>query len=48
MVPSTTLNNNWDKDSPIVSQVLVRFAELKGGKIDDISKYIWFKKQMPR
>ena len=43
-----TLNNNWDKESPIVSQVLVRFAELKDGKIDDVSRYIWFKKQMPR
>ena len=43
-----TLNNTWDKESPIVSQVLVRFAELKDGKIDDVSRYIWFKKQMPR
>ena len=44
----TTLNNNWDYDSPIVPQMLVRFAELKDGKITDITKYIWFKKQMPR
>ena len=45
---ATTLNNNWDRNSPIVSQVLVRFGELKDGKIDDISRYIWFKKQMKR
>ena len=44
----TTLNNNWDKSSPIVSQVLVQFGELKDGKISDITKYIWFKKQMKR
>lgn len=43
-----TLNNNWDKASPMVSQVLVRFAELKDGEISDISKYIWYKKQMKR
>ena len=44
----TTLNNNWDYDSPIVPQMLVQFGELKDGKITDITKYIWFKKQMPR
>ncbi len=43
-----TLNNDWDKSSPLVSQVIVRFAELKDGKIDDISKYIWFKKMKER
>ena len=45
---ATTLNNNWDKSSPIVSQVLVRFAELKNGEISDMSKYIGFKKPMAR
>ena len=44
----TTLNNNWDYDSPIVPQMLVRFAELKNGAMADITKYIWFKKQMER
>ena len=44
----TTLNNNWDYDSPIVPQMLVQFAELKDGKITDITKYIWFKKPMKR
>jgi hypothetical protein len=45
---ATTLNNNWDRKSPIVSQVLVRFAELKNGEISDMSKYIGFKKPMKR
>ena len=44
----TTFNNNWDVESPVVPQVLVRFGELKDGKIADITKYIWFKKPMPR
>jgi len=44
----TTLNNNWDVKSPIVPQVLVRYGELKDGKIADITKYIGFKKPMPR
>ncbi len=44
----TTLNNNWDYDSPIMPQMLVRFAELKDVKISDITIYIWFKKQMKR
>ena len=49
----TTLKNNWDYDSPIVPQLLVQFAEfgpnpLAGGKITDITKYIDFKKPMPR
>ena len=38
----------WDPKSPIVPQMLVQFGELKDGKITDITKYIWFKKQMPR
>ena len=45
---ATTLNNNWDLKSSLVSQVLVRFGELKDGKIDDISRYIWFKKLRKR
>ena len=44
----TTLNNNWDVKSPVVPQVLVRYGELKDGKIADITKYIGFKKPMPR
>ena len=44
----TTLNNNWDYDSPIVPQMLVQFGELKDGKITDITKYIGFKKPMSR
>ena len=44
----TTLNNNWDYDSPIVPQMLVQFGELKDGKITDITRYIGFKKSMPR
>jgi hypothetical protein len=45
---ATTLNNNWDYDSPIVPQMLVQFGELKDGKITDITRYIGFKKSMPR
>ena len=44
----TTLNNNWDYDSPIVPQMLVQFGELKDGRITDITKYIGFSKPMPR
>ena len=44
----TTFNNNWDVESTVVPQVLVRFGELKDRKIADITKYIWFKKPMSR